>query len=283
MESPPRAEPDHRPEPSPQCPAGEQDLITKRAISVDVRDDVQALAGLAGAPLIAKQPDPRLGQESLGAGPERQDAGDGWQELTPAWREQTPCQECVVGSLIASDRAKEPVDEVWVEIVASSPGNRRPVEERPALVIAELRGLHRSQAPVLVANSKEDLAAHVLVHVLARIDFDDQEVIGVAALVDAGHDLEVGGHRRASEVAAGLAPPVVQSLVRARALDGAAPDADHDQATFGVRQRDHRVGEVTGLHAGTLAIEPLAFGALPQRRHAPVFGEELELLDRREP
>jgi len=121
------------------------------------------------------------------------------------------------------------------------------------------------------------------VNVLARLDFDDQETIGAAAFVDAWHNLEVRGHRRASEVAASLPPPVVQALVRARALDGAAPDPDGDQSTLGVGERDHRVGELAGLHAGTLAIEPLALGLLPQRRHALVLWEELELLDRREP
>lgn len=138
------------------------------------------------ADLVSEQSDPRLRHELLGVGTECEDASHGRDELALGPREETAREEHVVRPRKPADGAQVRVHEPGVQITARSADDRCAIEECLALVVSKLSRLDRAQAAVLVANPQKDLAARVLVDVLAGFYFDDQEVVGAAPAVDAG-------------------------------------------------------------------------------------------------
>ena len=89
--------------------------------------------------------------------------------------------------------------------------------------------------------------------------------------------------RRSAEVDGSLSPLVHQPSCAVHTLDTSALDADADQATLGVRQADHDVGERPAPYAGALALEPLTLGGRAEPVDALLVGKEAELLERRLP
>ena len=128
--------------------------------------------------------------------------------------------------------------------------------------------------PVVVTDSQEHLSLDVLVDMLARLDLDQEQLVGLPLAVDARHELEPGRDGRDGEVPGRLPPLVLALLGAGDPLDPAVVDADRDETTLSVRERHHDVRERAGLHASTGPVEPLVLAALDREVHAGVVRQE---------
>jgi len=159
------------------------------------------------------------------------------------------------------------------------PGARhhRSLEGRLALVVEQLPARREGQSPVLVTHPQVDLVTPVGVHLIARSHFHHQEAVPFSGVVHALHQTTPGRHHRHREVESGLLPTRQPVAGPPDAFDPPAPQTHHDQATLGIGEPDHQVGQVPRGDTATFPIEPLILPQ-PQQRPPPLGSGQLQRL-----
>ena len=112
---------------------------------------------------------------------------------------------------------------------------------RLALVVEQLLTLAERESAILIADPEENLVALVRVHYIAWLDFDDEQMVGLAVFVLALEDSLTYSHRRLAEVDAGPHLRVPPSGRLSIPSTFPAADAHDDDAPVGVSKADQAV------------------------------------------
>jgi len=128
--------------------------------------------------------------------------------------------------------------------------HRSTVEGGPASIEIQLLRFPYTELPILVADPEERLPSCRAVNVIADLDFDQRQMIILAVIVDAGHDLEAVSDRRIREVHRRLSPFVHHARTRATdPFDRPLVQAHRDKSAVRVGEADHELAERARLRS----------------------------------
>ena len=105
---------------------------------------------------------------------------------------------------------------------------------------------------------------------VARVDCEYEQVVGLASMVDAWEKAGMHSNRWLGVVERCLHQAVAVRRLGIGPFDAAVVNADDDHAALGIGERHERFGELVGVDANALAIEPLVLDQ-PRYLVADVF------------